>query len=135
MPNKSWIIVAGQEDQGLAEEIASSIKARIQSGMFDSRNVAHIASLDFSLVSGTLEANEKEMAVIRRLCQSWDVDLRPFKISSHRPFIGPLIVFVKQIAFRVLRVFFKEFVTQQRDFNAATVALLGTLLSERSKKS
>ena len=132
MSDKGWLHIDGARQPSLEAELEGAVAQRIARHEFRQDAIAHISNVDFSLVQGRLLANEQEMAIIRRLCQSWDVELRPFQITSHRPFLGKIIVGLKKLAYPILRVFLKDFIKQQRDFNAASLALLGRVISQRS---
>lgn len=132
MSQNGWLHIAGEPQPGLEAELQVLVKGRIARHEFRQDAVEYISKVDFSLVQGRLLANEQEMAIIRRLCQSWDVELRPFQITSHRPVLGKFIVALKKLAYPILRVFLKDFIKQQRDFNAASLALLGRVISQRA---
>jgi hypothetical protein len=132
MSQNGWLYIAGEPQPGLEAELHGLVNGRIARHEFRQDAVEYISKVDFSLVRGRLLANEQEMAIIRRLCQSWDVELRPFQITSHRPVLGKFIVALKKLAYPILRVFLKDLIKQQRDFNAASLALLGRVISQRA---
>ena len=52
-----------------------------------------------------------------------DIDCRPTAdITSHRRFIGPVVVFFKKILFRILRPYTNTLFTRQNRFNGQLVA-------------
>ena len=77
------------------------------------------------------DPDDPSLDKLRRLCQLWDVDLRCSGITSHRPVLGPFIVAMKKLFYPFLRVFLKDALQQQRDFNAAAVSLLADLASKQ----
>lgn len=83
------------------------------------------------VLKSTLKASDVELEALRRLCQIWDVDLKQPAITSHRKFIGPIIVAAKRIVFPILRTFMRDTLRQQRDFNAQAIALLMQLCQSR----
>ena len=64
----------------------------------------------------------------RVACGRWKVDLKPPQaISSHRPIIGPVIVFAKKMIYPILRNLLRDYTREQKEFNAATLAILAEL--------
>jgi len=64
------------------------------------------------------------------LCQIYSAGVRSEKITSHRPVIGPLIVFVKRALFPVVSTLLGPSFRFQREFNAGVIRLLGDLCNE-----
>ena len=60
----------------------------------------------------------------RLLCLTAVKEPRPPVIRSHRPVIGPVIVFIKQLSWRILKVLLKDTIESQQMFNRKTVRLL-----------
>ena len=83
-------------------------------------------------VKGVLQVSNDQLEKLRRLCQVWDVDIRPGEITSHRPIIGRVIVAGKKLLFPVIRALLKNYLSQQREFNAAAISLLADLCSRNS---
>ena len=129
--NTNWIKCAPSSHIDLAALIEEKAKSRILNRQYRADEVSYVAKVNFCPIKGRLQVSEQELNTLRRLCQAWNIEIRPMLIQSHRPIIGPAIVAVKKIIFPILRVLMKDFVTQQRDFNAAAIGMLGTLLSER----
>jgi hypothetical protein len=67
------------------------------------------------------------------LCQIYSVDIKEREISSHRRFVGPCIVAVKKVLFKIVKVLLGPTFKHQRDFNAVTVSLLIDLCNESEK--
>lgn len=111
------------------------VAARLVAKEFRADEIEYIKNADFFPIRGTLCVSEAELNTLRRLCQAWEIELRPGKITSHRPLIGPLIVAAKKLVFPLIQVFLKDLVKQQKDFNSSSIALMGSLLSERDKSS
>lgn len=132
---KNWIRAFGNYDTELSSKVESRIAARLAAKEFRADEVEYVRTADFCPVRGTLSVSEKELNTLRRLCQAWEIELRPGKITSHRPLIGPIIVAVKKLVFPLVQVFMKDLVKQQKDFNSSAIALMGSLLSERDSSS
>ena len=127
-----WFTILGDRNQDLENELNKRVRSRISEGEYTLDNVCYIDKVDFSLVKGELNLSEKQLEKLRRLCQLWDIKLRPADISSHRPFIGPIIVTIKKLMFRLLSVLMKDVIHQQKSFNAAAIDMIGEVISESS---
>lgn len=129
---ESWI--TGAADGSLEEKIEALVQQRISKGEYKSEDARYIEKLPVSIVGGALAVDDRVLEKLRRLCQLWDVEMKPVKITSHRKVIGPFIVFAKKLIFPLLKVFLKEPLRQQRDFNAAAIALLAELSNQNIKE-
>ena len=68
----------------------------------------------------------------RIACSRWDVHLKPpSSITSHRPLIGPIIVMVKKAIYPILRNLLKDFTREQREFNAASLAIMAEMTQKK----
>lgn len=128
----AWVVWQGQNDAQLSNELEQLVAERKREGLYHSDEVARIQKLSLALTDGSLDVSEETLEKLRRLCQLWDIDLRPFGISSHRKVLGPIIVLAKRIVTPILRLFLKDMIRQQRDFNAAAIALLAELSNPKS---
>jgi hypothetical protein len=72
----------------------------------------------------------ERLEMLRSLCQIYSAGIRAANITSHRPVIGPLIVFVKKILFRSVAALLGPSFERQREFNAGVIRLLGDLCNE-----
>ncbi|MCX7919520.1 MAG: class I SAM-dependent methyltransferase [bacterium] len=70
-------------------------------------------SFDFVLDKGVSAMNLDELKV--KLNESWNVGQRPF--TSHRPIIGPFIVWYKKILFQLIKLPLCNVLEDQRNFN------------------
>ncbi len=84
----------------------------------------YLEALTFELTLNSSEISEQFLDKLRTACQLWDVDLRNQQITSHRKLIGPVIVSMKKVIAPVIKFFLKDFIRQQKDFNAAILALM-----------
>lgn len=134
MSKANWIIFGEKDCKSLENELGDSVSSRIAAGKFSDANVRYISDMHLALAPQGLEISEESLEKLRRLCQLWDVDIRPSRISSHRKFIGPLIVKAKELLYPMLRVFLKDFIRQQRAFNAATIALIAEVVNKKEAK-
>lgn len=126
--------VAGQSDEVLKELIDSKAKKLYADGKITENNLRYLQQLDLSIVKSELNISDLMLERLRLNAQLFDVDLRPREISSHRKIIGPVIVAVKKMIFPVIKFFLKDFIRQQKDFNASVIATLGQLAAEQNRK-
>jgi hypothetical protein len=129
--DKHWIVAAGRGDSGLEEYVHARVQERIAAGKYSAGDIAYIAKMSARVTADKLDVSYQTLEKLRRLCQLWDVDLRPGGISSHRKILGPAIVAAKRLFYPVLRVFMKDFIRQQRSFNAAVISVLAELSQGR----
>lgn len=118
-------------EANLAAELEKRVQERLASGEYTSQELDHVSRVDVNPIQGELNIPDKRLEKLRRLCQVWDVDLRVDKITSHRKIIGPFIVAAKKLMLPVIRVFLKNFIAEQREFNAAAVSLLAELSNRK----
>ena len=64
---------------------------------------------------------------------TWDV-MAERPITSHRRFLGPILVFGKKVVRKLLRWYVNPFVDQQRNFNAAMVRLMNSTQTQLDEK-
>jgi hypothetical protein len=128
-----WLQVMGRDDRGLAAELTARINSKIAAGKFKPEDLNFLSKAELRLIKKNHDFGDDALERLRRLCQLWELDLRPAPISSHRRFVGPLIVGAKRMIFPILRVFMKETIKQQREFNAEVIHMLADLGS-RSRR-
>jgi len=128
-----WIKVAGKERPDLEQELKQGVARAVAAGKYSMDDAAYIAKMSLALAHGNLEVPDAVLEKLRSLCQLWDVDIRIGEIKSHRRFLGPLIVSLKRFFYPVLRVFLRDFIRQQRRFNAGVIALLAEIANRHGK--
>ena len=122
------IIALGSTDAELSQKVSQRKLDLYNQKITSEEQQRYIKLLDLKITNGELDLSDKALEKLRLMCQLWDVDIRNREISSHRKFIGPIIVGIKKAIFPIIRVFLKDFVRQQKDFNAATISLMGEIL-------
>ena len=127
-----WISVCGKEDFEIEKSCEENLLKRKAEKSVLSQTIKDVIEMRLPL-SGVAMTEEQRLDKLRRLCQLWDVDVRVNNISSHRKVIGPFIVLVKKILFPFLKVLLKDFIEQQREFNATTILLLSEINNSISK--
>ena len=124
-PN-GWLLVSGKEDFEIEKSCKENLSKRKAKNNILLQTMNDVVEMQRPLC-GVAMTEEQRLDKLRRLCQLWDVDVRVNNISSHRKVIGPFIVIVKKILFPFLKVLLKDFIEQQREFNATTILLLSEI--------
>ena len=116
----------------LENELSENSSASLKKHNFSAISLSYLKKLDRSIsLSGQYSAqNEVLIEKLRTLCKFWDVDPTVGQISSHRKYIGPLIVKAKMALFSVLRVLLKPSYEKQRNFNAQVIELLTEIIKK-----
>lgn len=125
-----WIWQGQLVQSDLIEKTASRVNQQIEAGNYSLDEMKYIAAINEMPVKGKIRISPEKLEKLRRLCQVWEVNLSYNKITSHRRLIGPLIVLFKKLFYPVVQALFKDFIRQQKEFNAATIALLADLSND-----
>lgn len=131
----NWLTVCGERAPELEARLLERVEGRIASGEYSWHDAAYISKMHLQASGGRLQVTDKTLEKLRRLCQLWDVEIRTKEISSHRKFVGPVIVAAKRALYPVLRIFLKDFIRQQRSFNAQVISLLTDLANDKQVRS
>ncbi len=126
----TWLTVQGESAPEMEQRCEGAVLEKIKQGKFKSGDIDYLRMHKLPLLGKHLIADEQSLEKLRELAKCWDVELVPFQITSHRRFVGPYIVFIKKILFRIFAVLMKQSVRRQRDFNAKTVELMIALHSK-----
>ena len=118
----------------LEQEIAKGVQSLIEQGDFSSENIHFVKNFILPASSGSLLTSDELLERLRHAAQIWDVSLKPKEITSHRRFVGPIIVSLKRLIYPVLSFFLADTLRQQRDFNAAVLRCLVELSHERGQR-
>ncbi len=137
---QNWLAVAGDplsaESRDLLARLNSAVESQIAQGKFSRDNIAYIEKMHLkAATSGNFKVGVEQLEKLRRACQVWDVDLHLREITSHRPVVGKVIVAFKKALYPVLKLFLKDFIRQQRQFNAAVLALIVDLYTQQDEQS
>lgn len=125
-----WILHGKVVQDELVSCVRERVAQHVQDGHYSVDEVRYIAAINEMPVKGAVNISSERLEKLRRLCQVWEVDLRFNNITSHRPLIGPIIVAIKKLFYPIIRAIFKDYIRQQKEFNAATIALLADLSNE-----
>lgn len=118
----------------LEKEVAKGVQSLLEQGEFSSENIHFVKNFILPASSGSLVTSDELLERLRRAAQIWDVSLKQKEITSHRKFVGPIIVSLKRIIYPVLSFFLADTLRQQRDFNAAVLRCLVELSHERNQR-
>ena len=117
------------------EMLSQRVASKIAAGTMPAHEREYLRRLNLlptKLEDGSMRSiDPAHLERLKNLCQLWDVQVRETTVSSHRKFIGPVIVFVKKIVIRLVRLVLKDSMRQQRDFNAGVIALLSEVCSKK----
>lgn len=130
--SQSWVSVGDAADLALVEELSATVDQWIQSGKMPPDDVARVGELSTLIASGSLSSSPKRLELLRGLCHLYSAEIRAEKISSHRPVVGPIIVFIKKLLFRMVSTLLGPTFQRQREFNASVIQLLGDLCNEHA---
>jgi hypothetical protein len=127
---KLWLEVKGVDSAQLANELQSRTTSLVTQGNMPPDEQARVAGLSTSISRGDFVVSPERLELLRGLCHLYSAGIRAEKITSHRRFVGPVIVLVKKALFRVLSALLGPTFQFQRDFNAGVIRLLGDLANE-----
>lgn len=130
-----WIWHGKSPQADLVNHVHQKVADHIEKGHYTADEVKFIAAMDEMPVKGAIAVSDERLEKLRRLCQVWEVDLRYRNITSHRRIIGPIIVAFKKLLYPVIRAIFKDYIRQQKEFNAAAIAMLADLSNEENRHS
>ncbi|MDZ4786195.1 MAG: hypothetical protein SGJ02_08980 [bacterium] len=131
----NWLKIEGEFDSSLQNSLQAMVQNRIAKAEFAEQDVDYIKNLSRPVIANKLSVSKERLEKIRLLCQLWDIDLRPSKITSHRKFLGPIIVTAKKAIQPILKMLLKDTINQQRDFNAAVITLVTDLSNQIDQKN
>ena len=123
----SWIWQGQMAQPDLAAYVKERVEEHLKENHYSRDEVKFISKINEMPVKGSINVSAERLEKLRRLCQLWEVDLRYQNITSHRKIVGPLIVAMKRLLYPVIRAIFKDYIRQQKEFNAAAIALLADL--------
>jgi hypothetical protein len=113
-PKSAW--VEAKALTSLASRVAASDD-------FSEEEIEQISALDRSLFLNDFQISEETQETFRVLCSFSRCELKPSRsITSHRPFVGPVIVFLKRLSWPIIRFHLKEPFESMQLFNSRLVA-------------
>lgn len=122
--NSDWLRICGEPAAEVSNALFKRVSDCVATGDFTWDEVAYVSAVSMRAGTKDLLVTDAQLEKIRRACQLWDVDIRVRDIQSHRKYVGPIIVTFKKLLYPILKAFLKDFIRQQRSFNAAILALV-----------
>lgn len=107
---QTLILERNPEDVLLNERIFTALVERLNKNQqYTIEESNQIASLDRSLFGNKLALSEDQTTALRSLSKLSQIELKQSKeITSHRKYIGRLIVFLKKLSWPIIKVHLKE---------------------------
>lgn len=134
---EGWLTVCGRSDAGLERVLADRVAKMSAASTLTEVERHSVANQPIRFGRSDRYFEPVLLERLRHACQTWEVDLVSERITSHRRFVGPLIVTGKKLVFRILRPLLRGFIVRQRNFNAEvvyTLAVLANRLSELERE-
>jgi hypothetical protein len=129
-----WIEGSGFDCAQLQRDLSECVATLATQGAMPPNECERVAAIKIGIADGAFVASPKRLELLRGLCQIYSAGIRSEKITSHRPVVGPLIVFVKRALFPVVSTLLGPSFRFQREFNAGVIRLLGDLCNEAGDK-
>jgi hypothetical protein len=123
----AWLNIFGKPDANLERDLAAAVSQMQEMPAGEDVRVANVTT---AIAAGDFSVTPERLELLRGLCHLYSAGIRSEKITSHRPIVGPVIVFVKKAIFRVVSGLLGPSFRYQRDFNAGVIRLLGDLCNE-----
>jgi hypothetical protein len=130
----TWISVCGESDAALAARTSARVAELQSRGVCTIAEQEHVRGLTLGPSQHGFSTSTYRLELLRRLCQIYSIEIKEREISSHRPVIGPVIVAVKKVLFKIVKVLLGPTFKHQRDFNAVAVSLLIDLCNESNRE-
>jgi len=132
---QQWLQIDGVDCQEIQSDLSQRVASLVSHGSMPANEESRVVELSTAIAKGSFVVSPQRLELLRGLCHLYSAGIRSEKITSHRRFLGPPIVFVKRAFFRVLSALLGPSFQFQRDFNAGVIRLLGDLCNEeRSAK-
>jgi hypothetical protein len=98
------------------------VSQRLLHGQFTERDIVNISNRRLKELAWKLDGNDTyAFENLRALAKNWEPELLSPLVSSHRRFVGPLIVFIKRLILPILAALLRPTFSQQRDWNEQVV--------------
>lgn len=109
--------------ESIAERVEKSLHSRLSAkAEYNDKEIKQVTKLSRSLFPRDFRVSDDAIDTLRVLCSYSRCELKPARaIQSHRPFIGPLIVFLKRISWPFIRFHLKETFDSIQLFHSWTV--------------
>lgn len=112
---------------GLEEKVKERVSERLEKGIYNLEEIENVSKRRLDIFFDVEETDS--FRIFHYLYGNWDIT-REFPITSHRPFIGPFIVFTKKIIRFLVRLYTKAIFKKQAAFNRDLILLNKEILKE-----
>ena len=116
-----WLLVNGEVAGIVAETAAADVAKRIAAGLYASHDPVNISQRKIAGLSWELTCDNASLENVRALARDWEVAVTPPIITSHRPFLGPIIVAFKKIVYPFVEAVLRPTLKTQREWNGHVV--------------
>ncbi len=119
----------------LQGEIQAQLDARLRGNPrhYNTSEIQAIALTETHLFPTGFQLTESETEEFRALCNFSQVSLRPARITSHRKYLGPIIVFLKRCSWPLLQVHLKNVFAGVQEFQIRSVVTMARQLVENRR--
>jgi hypothetical protein len=122
--------ISGEKGGEAWARVQSRLADRVARGILRRDEIERVSRATLHTFDGGDAASE----IFRRCCVTWEVD-RVAPITSHRRYVGPVLVAVKRGLRRLLRFQTEPHLSRQRDFNWNLLLVLRELLERERRPS
>lgn len=123
----------GVNVEELMKEIHRRVLEKKQSGVYSDDDLKKLAELKADLAPKKNERYGELNLHLRKLHTYWDVAANGGSIRSHRKVIGPLLVMIKKVGFKIIRFLASGFFNKQTEYNATNVRFNSVVLEELAR--
>ena len=131
VPNKHFDV------SSISQAVNGNLRTRLHGPVdLSQEEIDNVAELYHPLVPKGAKLADKQLEELRALavCSRCEMKALP-TITSHRPFIGPIIVMMKRILWPFLRAQLRGTLNAQQEFNSRLLYGLAQALSDTSARS
>ena len=123
-PKDKLFQIGGVEDTVIEERISSRLRNAISNGNIKEWDLEYLSRYRLRLLEQSSSLSDRQLELTRRLTIYWDIQNIKVNLSSHRRFVGWVIVLMKRFIYPIIRAALKEEISKQREFNGALIELL-----------
>ena len=128
-----WVSAPGVEDQELARHLLNEIIRHRSQVEFDPERFKVCTAMQLTFARDGFLSSAERTELLRAMCASSTVELKPQIKTSHRRFVGPVIGALKSAISPFVQAMIGPTFRRQQDFNVATIKLLANLSDDGQK--
>ncbi len=116
----------------LESRVNTALEERlVRDSHYTEKEIKKVSTLSKKLFPEGKEVDFQTCEDLRALAKLSQFELKPARsITSHRKFIGPLIVFLKRLTWPLVKIHLKESYAGQQEFNCRVVEAVSRLKNE-----